>query len=224
MRAWENRSDTVVVDEPLYAHYLHQTGLDHPGRVEILDAGPIDWHEAVAQLNADGGGPHTIQYQKHMAHHLLPSMDRAWLRPLTHCFLIREPREMLTSLLAVWPQAVLADTGLPQQVALVAELEASNGSTHRSLTPETYWKTLSGCCERCAMHSTCRSSKPCLQWPPGPRDSDGVWAKHWYANVNESTTFAPYRPKKVTVPEHKRDVLKSCQTLYDSLHAKRIVL
>ena len=32
MRAWENRPDTVVTDEPLYAFYLSRTGLDHPGR------------------------------------------------------------------------------------------------------------------------------------------------------------------------------------------------
>ena len=32
MRAWENRGDCEVIDEPLYAHYLAHTGLDHPGR------------------------------------------------------------------------------------------------------------------------------------------------------------------------------------------------
>ena len=40
MRAWENRPDTVVVDEPLYAAYLFRTGLDHPGRDEVLAAQP----------------------------------------------------------------------------------------------------------------------------------------------------------------------------------------
>ena len=40
MRAWENRPDTVVVDEPLYAEYLARTGLDHPGRDEVLAAQP----------------------------------------------------------------------------------------------------------------------------------------------------------------------------------------
>jgi hypothetical protein len=30
MRAWENRSDSVVVDELLYAHYLSVTGKGHP--------------------------------------------------------------------------------------------------------------------------------------------------------------------------------------------------
>ena len=29
MRAWENRPDTAVVDEPLYAFYLDRTGIDN---------------------------------------------------------------------------------------------------------------------------------------------------------------------------------------------------
>jgi hypothetical protein len=31
MRAWENRRDDTVVDEPLYAAYLEATGAEHPG-------------------------------------------------------------------------------------------------------------------------------------------------------------------------------------------------
>ncbi len=31
MRAWENRDDCVVWDEPLYGYYLEATGLAHPG-------------------------------------------------------------------------------------------------------------------------------------------------------------------------------------------------
>ena len=31
MRSWENRVDTAVIDEPLYAAYLATTRLDHPG-------------------------------------------------------------------------------------------------------------------------------------------------------------------------------------------------
>ena len=33
-----------------------------------------------------------------------------------------------------------------------------------------------------------------LAWPAGPRDTDGVWAPHWYAGVEASTGFAPYSP------------------------------
>ena len=42
MRSWENRSDTVVVDEPLYAAYLARTGIDHPAREQVIASQPTD--------------------------------------------------------------------------------------------------------------------------------------------------------------------------------------
>ena len=42
MRAWENRPDTVVVDEPLYAAYLARTGIDHPVRDQVIASQPTD--------------------------------------------------------------------------------------------------------------------------------------------------------------------------------------
>jgi hypothetical protein len=43
LRAWENRPDTVVTDEPLYAFYLDRTGIDHPGRDAVIASQPTDW-------------------------------------------------------------------------------------------------------------------------------------------------------------------------------------
>ena len=43
MRAWENREDCAVSDEPLYAAYLAETGLEHPGWEEIVERGETDW-------------------------------------------------------------------------------------------------------------------------------------------------------------------------------------
>ena len=77
MRAWENRPDTVVVDEPLYGFYLARSGVPHPGREEIITSMPGDWPVVLDQLAAaplpDGK---TVYYQKHMTHHLLPEVDR----------------------------------------------------------------------------------------------------------------------------------------------------
>ena len=53
MRAWENRPDTVVVDEPLYAYYLAATGIDHPGRDAVLASQPTDWRTVVRSLTTD---------------------------------------------------------------------------------------------------------------------------------------------------------------------------
>ena len=56
-----------------------------------------------------------------------------------------------------------------------------------------------------------------LNWPAGPRETDGVWAPHWYDRVYESTTFGNYVPKDETVPFACADLLAECQTLYDEL-------
>src|SRR5262245_44754303 len=50
MRSWGNRSDTIVCDEPLYAHYLKTTGKLHPGAEEVIAAGEKDWRRAVEEL------------------------------------------------------------------------------------------------------------------------------------------------------------------------------
>ena len=42
MRAWENRPDTWVVDEPLYGHYLTRVDVAHPGRDVLFQADVVD--------------------------------------------------------------------------------------------------------------------------------------------------------------------------------------
>ena len=88
MRSWENRPDTAVVDEPLYAHYLAATGLDHPGRDEVIAAGDTDWRAVVASLLGPPPEGARVSYQKHMAHHLLPGIDRGWIGGLANVLLI----------------------------------------------------------------------------------------------------------------------------------------
>ena len=117
MRSFGNRADCTVVDEPLYAAYLAETGLDHPGRDEVIASQPTDWRVVCAELT-DGPVPTPLQYQKHMTHHLLPGIDRAALAGLQHAFLVRDPERVLTSYAKVREEPTLDDLGLPQQVEL----------------------------------------------------------------------------------------------------------
>ena len=50
MRAWGNRPDTFVCDEPFYAYYLDVTGREHPGATEVIAQGETDWRKVVVQL------------------------------------------------------------------------------------------------------------------------------------------------------------------------------
>jgi hypothetical protein len=61
-----------------------------------------------------------------------------------------------------------------------------------------------------------------LSWPPGLRETDGIWAKHWYDAVAKSTGFEPYTPKHDPVPERLRDVHDRCRECYERLYEYRL--
>jgi hypothetical protein len=119
MRSFGNRADTVVVDEPLYGYYLAATGIDHPGRDQIIESMSRSWADVVRQLTAGELPPgKTVFYAKHMTHHLLPEIERDTLAGLRHAFLIRDPRRLLASYAKVRDTPTLADLGLEQQVEI----------------------------------------------------------------------------------------------------------
>jgi hypothetical protein len=189
MRAWENRPDTVVVDEPLYAFYLAATGLDHPGRDEVIASQPASWQQVLRGLASDPLPPGvTIAYAKHMTHHVLPSVDLAAFAPFRHAFLIRDPRSLLASYARVRSAPTLDDLGLRQQAWLFEEFGGPViDSSDLLAAPEAGLRAL--CLALGVPFSTAM-----LSWPPGPRDSDGVWAPHWYDSVRRSTGFTPAAP------------------------------
>ena len=122
MRAWENRGDCAVSDEPLYAHYLDHTGLDHPAREEVIANGETDWQRVVASLLGPAPGDAPVWYQKHMTHHLLPHIDHAWIAQLRNVLLIRDPRPVVASYVISRATVSDDDIVLPVQIALYQEL------------------------------------------------------------------------------------------------------
>jgi len=222
MRAWESRADTFVCDEPLYAGYLAATGADHPGREEILAAHETDWRRVVAWLTGEIPAGKTIFYQKHMAHHLLPEIDRGWLRGLRHALLIRSPAEMLTSLLRVIPNPTLEDTGLPQQWELFRRLEAEGMGPPPVLDARDVLRRPRALLSRLCAALEVPFDEAMLHWAPGPRATDGVWARHWYARVERSTGFMPYAPGDEAVPERLRLVHEACEPYYQALYERRL--
>ena len=61
-----------------------------------------------------------------------------------------------------------------------------------------------------------------LSWPPGPRDSDGVWAPYWYGSVRVSTGFAAYRPPAEPLPARLEPLAGRCLPYFQRLHQYRI--
>ncbi|MFT4264751.1 MAG: HAD family hydrolase [Nocardioides sp.] len=211
MRSFENRADCTVVDEPFYAAYLAATGLDHPGRDDVIASQPTDWRDVAATLT---GGPLATEheYQKHMTHHWLPGMEAGALSGLTHAFLIRDPARVLTSYAKVREEPTLSDLGLPQQVEL---FETFGGPVIDAAdvlaTPR---RALVALCDALGL----AFDEAMLSWPAGPRGTDGVWAPHWYAGVWASTGFDPVSPGSADpVPERLEPLLEQCLPYYARL-------
>ena len=222
MRAWENRSDTIVCDEPFYAHYLLVTGIDHPGRDAIIAAHETNWRNVVSTLTGPLPRGKSIFYQKHMAHHLLPEIDRSWLYEVTNCFLLRDPREMLASLTKVTPNPTLADTGLPQQSEIFQRVREASGATPPVVDSRDVLLD-----PRAMLAALCQAvaapfDDAMLHWRPGTRDTDGAWARFWYDSVIRSTGFEPYAPRSERLPQRYHKLLDQCQPYYDRLHACRL--
>lgn len=216
MRSFENRADCSVVDEPLYAYYLAETGLDHPGREDVLASQPQDWPSVVAAITS-GPVATPVQYQKHMTHHLLPAVDRGALAGLQHAFLIRDPERVLVSYSKVRDEPTLADLGLPQQVEIFERFGGPVVDAADLLAaPEGVLRRL------CAALGLA-FDPAMLSWPAGPRDSDGVWAPHWYAGVEASTGFAAHSPgSSDPLPDRLLPLLEQCRPSYERLAAHRL--
>jgi hypothetical protein len=221
MRAFENRPDTVVVDEPLYAAYLAGTGIDHPAREAIIASQPTDVATAVAEISAPLPLGRRVHYAKHMAHHVSRDMDLRWTLPFRNALLIRDPIEVVASYVRSRESCEPGDIGFLQQGWLLQlwdehDMEVPIFDASDFLrAPEAHLRWL---CDWLEIPFTARM----LSWPPGPRGSDGVWAPHWYSAVWSSTGFEPSRPRETTLSDHDAAVAEECRPTYAALHARRL--
>ena len=224
MRSWGNRGDTIVIDEPFYAFYLKTTGKPHPGSDEVIAHGETDWRNVVAQCGRDLSAPTgpKIFYQKQMTHHLLPEVDRDWLGSVTNCFLIRDPAEVICSYIKKNEDPTLEDLGFIQQVEIFDWVRSRVNPTPSVIEAEDVLRNpermLRLFCEAVGVEF----DEAMLSWPPGLRETDGIWAKHWYGEVARSTSFQPYRPKVEPVPARLRAIHDRCRECYDQLYVFRL--
>jgi hypothetical protein len=227
MRAWENRPDAVVVDEPFYAHYLARLDGprgDHPGREDVLAAQPADAAAVVEGLLGPLPDGVDVQYVKHMTHHLFEDDNLAWtVGTFRNVLLIRTPDEVVASYLRSRDTCEPDDIGILQQIRLLdvlttgAEVPPIIDAADFLRDPESYLRWL---CDWLGIDFTARM----LSWTAGPRDSDGVWAPHWYDAVWASTGFEPYRPREVRLDARGEAVADVCRPAYERLHAARLLV
>jgi hypothetical protein len=224
MRCWGNRADTFVIDEPFYAYYLARTGKQHPVAAEVVAHGETDWRKVAAQCRRSVNAPvrAKIVYQKQMTHHLLPEVERDWLGEVTNCFLVRDPAEVICSYIKKNDDPETEDLGFVQQLEIfnwvreqTKDIPAVIDARDVLQNPEHVLRLL---CDTIGVDF----DKAMLSWPPGLRETDGIWAKEWYGEVAQSTSFQPYRAKNESVPGRLHEIHDRCRECYEELYRYRL--
>jgi hypothetical protein len=222
MRAWGNRPDTAVIDEPFYAFYLKKTGKAHPGFMEIITKCPANGNKILQGLTGPAPLGKPIFFQKQMSHHLPPDLDRGWLEQVTNCFLIRDPAEVITSYIKKNDSPALEDLGFVQQFEIFDWVRQKTGSVPVVVDAKDVLKDPERMLRLLCHAVGVQFNRAMLSWPAGLRETDGIWAKYWYEEVAKSTSFQPYRPKNEPVPERLREIHERCRECYEQLYQYRL--
>lgn len=215
MYSFAQRKDTIVVDEPFYGHYLEHTGIEHPGRSQILASMQTRPKEVMEEVIFKAYDTEIVFF-KNMAKHLL-GFDFSFYEQLENVFLIRDPARLITSFAKVVPEVVESEIGLRHEYELFKHLQG-RGKKPLVLNSDTLLKNPPRILEKLCAALNIPYDERMLRWKPGARPEDGVWAPYWYANVHKSEGFQPYQPSTEEFPERYRKLLQEVQPYFDYLN------
>lgn len=212
MYSFAQRTDTFVVDEPYYAYYLTKTGIEHPGKQEVLAAQSSDESVVSQWLFKKQSKP--VLFVKNMAHHIEMLQDISFLTKCVNIFLIRNPKQIIASYAQVIESPVMRDIGIEYEHYLFEKLKDKNPIVVDSgLLLENPESVLEQMCAKAGIPFEGNM----LQWKAGPKEYDGVWAKHWYKNVHQSTGFEKQPTSERTLPTHLDSLYQKADLYYQQL-------
>lgn len=222
MRAWENRSDCVVVDEPFYANFLEHTGIDHPMRDRILAHHEANLEKAIEQVRQQPASG--VFYQKHISTHMLEHIPLDWLGEVENVFLIRDPRYMVASYTAKRDETTAADLGYTQLESLFNVACALPGPAPMIIDSRRFLEKPEIYLNHICTQLNIDFEKSMLSWPAGTRSSDGIWHEHWYDSVKASTGFGAPRTALPDLDAAQQTLADACMPHFEALNQHALVL
>ncbi|MEO8456115.1 MAG: HAD family hydrolase [Sphingomicrobium sp.] len=222
MRSFGSRADTFVSDEPFYGCFLKDSGADHPMRDEVIAAMDCDWQSVMAALRAPVHDSSPIWYQKHMWHHMAGPIGYDDFAGFTHAFLIREPERMIASYLRKRESADFEDFGLERQAEFFEREADRLGYAPTVIDANDVLANPGGMLSKLCEALAINWDEAMLSWLPGPRQTDGPWAPHWYGAVEKSTGFGPPETGGDELPGDAQRVAARCRPYYEKLARHRL--
>ncbi|MBT8196376.1 MAG: hypothetical protein HKO56_09230 [Bacteroidia bacterium] len=219
MYSFAQRPDTIAIDEPLYGHYLKESGDEHPGRDQILNSMECNGQKVIDNVMFKTYDS-PVLFMKQMTHHLL-NLDLSFLQKTVNVLLIRNPYEMIISYAKVISHPTIEQLGIKNQFELFNLLKKTNAlhavvdSKYLLMNPKNVLNQL---CDKMGIPFF----EEMLSWQSGAKPEDGVWADYWYSNVHKSTSFKPYSHTTETIPAHLESLYEECKTYYETLSKESI--
>ena len=216
MYAFAQRSDTRVVDEPLYAHFLasREDRPSHPAEAEVLQSQCIDGAQVIREVLL-GPCDRPVAVFKQMTHHLT-GLDPAFLLEMDNVLLIRDPRAIIHSYSKVIPKPGIDDVGVQQQNALLSYLR-EHGTLKAVVDARELLLNPPAVLEELCRLLELPFDDAMLRWEAGPRPEDGVWAPWWYATVHRSTGFQPYQEETINLQPPLEALAGQCRPYYEMM-------
>jgi len=206
MYSFAQRSDTKVLDEPFYGHYLLKTGVDHPGKEESIRSQEKEPEKIIAQIEALQDD-FDVVFVKNMAHHH-EVLDFDYLKGYKNVFLIRDPKQLIASFAQVIEQPTMQDIGLKLEAEMLDYVIENTEAKPIVLDSNIILADPQAGLERLCKDLGIPFQSSMLSWEKGPIPEDGTWAKYWYKNVHNSTGFMKQKTSDRPLPDH-------CQSLYE---------
>ena len=222
MRSFGSRGDTLVSDEPFYGAYLKATGDPQPMAGEVMASMDCDWRSVARTMTGPCPGESPVWYQKHMAHHMVGPISHDDLPGLTHAFLIRDPERVVASYSAKRVAVEAHHLGVERQVEFFEREADRIGSAPPVIDSADILRDPPVMLERLCQALNISWDPAMLRWEPGIRDTDGIWASHWYDAVAASTGFGPPDTASIRLDDQARRVADQCRPHYERLAEFRI--
>ena len=218
MYSFAQRLDTTVFDEPLYAHYLNNSGVNHPAREQVLAVQENDGEKVIEQIILKKRDK--ISFHKLMTHFLI-NINMDFLSKVNNVIFIRDPKAIIASYSKVIPNPRMEDIGVERQYELYQYL-MKTGNPPVILDSKYLLQNPKLILQKLCLLLAIEFDEKMLQWEKGARQEDGVWAKYWYTNIHNSTGFFPYEEKEIDLKNKALELYEECFPFYEFLTAKSI--
>jgi hypothetical protein len=222
MRSFSSRGDTFVSDEPFYGAYLKDSRDPQPMADEVIATMDCDWQSVARTMTGPCPASAPVWYQKHMAHHMVGPIAHDDLPGLRHAFLIRDPARVVASYankrVAIRPEHLGVERQLEyfeREADRLGQAPPVIDSADVLADPPALLRRL---CEALDLPW----DEAMLSWAPGIRETDGVWASHWYDAVAASTGFSSPDEHPVELDDDARRVADACRPSYERLAEHRL--